>query len=101
MIYLRDGLEVKLHAHPCDVTCHWHAILKPIAFTVMHSSELTEVLVRSHLRNGNSINTDDNTFAKWLSRVGSNGYLNLLNVFLLVLDFRGAPSHPDISARYL
>jgi hypothetical protein len=93
----KEGQELLVHAHPCDRTCHWSDILKPIAFTVFRDAQLTQVLVRSQARKGHYIDTFGDSYAKWLCRAGENGSLNILNVFFVMLQFRGVPSRPDIS----
>ena len=95
MTYVNEGgQDARVHAHPCDRTCHWVPISKPLAFSVLHNGQLTQTLVQSHLRHGNAFG---NTYVKWLCRTGEDGRLNLLNLFLLVLDIRGPPSRPDIT----
>jgi hypothetical protein len=92
------GQELRLHEHPSNKTCHWRNILKPLAFTVLGDHHLSQILASSRFRNGNHIESSGNTYVRWLCRVGENELLNLLNVFLVLLEFRGPPSIPDISA---
>ena len=80
-----------MHAHQIGEMCHWRSIFKPLAFTVFRDSELTQVLVQSHLRNGELVNTFDKSFVRWLSCVGENGWVNLIHVFFLIIQFRGIP----------
>jgi hypothetical protein len=101
MTYLSDaGQELVVHAHPCDRTCHWADILRPLAFTIFCDAQLTHIVVQSSLRKGSPIDAFGSSYAKWLCRVGEGKLLNIVLVFLLVLQLRGPPSH-DISARLL
>jgi hypothetical protein len=99
MTYTSDGHESLLHSHPSDSTCHWSPILKPLAFTVMKNKQLAKALVDSHSCKGSHMNTDGRAYTKWLVRVGENGYLNLINLFLFMIELRGFPSRADITAR--
>jgi hypothetical protein len=101
MTYHHEGQELRVHPHPCDKTCQWGNILRPLAFTVFQDTHLTQVLVRSNLRKGNHFATSGNSYARWLCRAGENGRINILNVFLLMIEYRGTPFQPIISAGHL
>jgi hypothetical protein len=96
MKYLSDDhRDLYVHAHPSDNACHWSTILKPLAFLVGYDAFLNGILVKSALRNGNQFHSSA-TYIKWVCCINESGLINLLNVFLLVLELRGLPTYPEI-----
>ena len=92
MTYMMAGQEIRVHAHPCDKTCHWSDILKPIAFTVISDSDLCQVFKEMCQLDGRRLDHPWKQSAGWLCHEGEGGNLNILNLFLLMLDLRGPPS---------
>jgi hypothetical protein len=91
MTYLSDsGQSVSVHDHPADQTCHWVAIFKPLSFIVFRDAQLFQSLLQSTDCQLNAC--DFSSYAQWLCRLGKNGLLNLINVFLLMYDVCGHPS---------
>ena len=93
MTYFSDtGQELLIHNHASDQTCHWADVFKPLAFVVFRDSLLAETLQKSPLVGGRELNVSEPiSYARWLSEVGKNGLLNLLNVFIVIYELRGLP----------
>jgi hypothetical protein len=84
-----------VHEHPCDQTCHWISVFRPLAFLVFHNSVLIQSLQESSRGKGIKPGiVAEAGYAQWLCSEGDGGLLNLLNVLLHVCELRGVPISP-------
>ena len=96
MVYLsHSGQDLRVHEHASDQSCHWIAVLKPLAFLVFRSPVLIQSLSQSS--RGKDIKLDDMDeagYVKWLCSEGEGGLLNLLNILLHICEVQGVPKVP-------
>jgi hypothetical protein len=87
-----SGQKLRVHEHPCDQTCHWISVFKPLAFLVFHNAVLIQSLSQSSHGKGIEPDVaDEAEYARWLCNEGNRGLLNLFNVLLHVCELRGVP----------
>ena len=93
MMYLSEtNLELRVHDHPTDQTCHWVSIFKPLSFLVFRDAQMMQNVVHPSMRRARPIDASDfQGYARWLCEFGGNGLLNLVNVFLRVCELQGGP----------
>lgn len=92
MTYLADsGQKHLVHDHLSNQTCHWAAVLKPVAFIVFKNHVLITSLSSLYGKGTKLDAIGEAEYAEWVCKYDERGVLNLLNVLLHICELRGLP----------